>query len=246
MRVFGLIGYPLTHSFSRKYFSEKFEKEGILDCRYELFPIPQVSDLRTILSNNPGLCGLNVTIPYKESVLSFLSEQDPVVGKIKACNCIRIENGRLKGYNTDVVGFEQSLKTKLQPQHKKALILGTGGSAKAVEYVLEKLHITYHYVSRKPSVHSYSYEQLTPAIIAKHSLIINTTPLGMFPAVNEAAPIPYDALTPAHYLFDLIYNPGKTLFLQKGEAHGATIQNGLDMLVTQAEESWRIWNGVRV
>jgi shikimate dehydrogenase len=241
MRLFGLIGYPLSHSFSRKYFTEKFEKEGLTDCRYEHFPIDEISKLKSILEN-PDLCGLNVTIPYKEQVLGFLQEKNELVKQIKACNCISIKKGKLKGYNTDAPGFEQSLKEKLQPHHKKALILGTGGAAKAVEFVLDKHNISYKYVSRKPSSRNYSYEQLTPAIIAANKLIINTTPLGMYPAITEAAPIPYEALTPEHYLFDLIYNPEKTLFLRKGEEKGAAIKNGLEMLIIQAEESWKIWN----
>ena len=242
MRLFGLIGYPLSHSFSKRYFSEKFEKEGIDDCKYELFSIPAIDDLRSILDQHPDLSGINVTIPYKEQVLSFLNEEDDTVKKIKACNCISIKKGKLKGYNTDVTGFERSLKEKLQPQHTKALILGAGGAAKAVEFVMQNLGIVYKNVSRKPSVNNYSYEQLTPGIIADHLLIINTTPLGTYPAVNEAPPVPYESITSRHYLFDVVYNPEKSLFLQKGEEKGAAIKNGYDWLVIQAEESWRIWN----
>jgi len=242
MRLFGLIGYPLSHSFSKKYFTEKFEKEDLTGCQYELFPIATITELKDLVKNHVGLEGLNITIPYKEQVLPFLNETDSIVSKIKACNCISIRKGKLKGYNTDVAGFEQSLKEKLQPHHTKALILGGGGAAKAVEFVLRKLDIEFRYVSRKPSVNNYSYEQLTPSIISDHSLIINTTPLGMYPSVNEAPPIPYDALTSRHYLFDLIYNPEKTLFLQKGEKQGTAIKNGYEMLVIQAEESWKIWN----
>lgn len=242
MRLFGLIGYPLTHSFSKKFFTEKFEKEGLTDCRYELFSIADINEMKNVLDQHPDLCGLNVTIPYKEQVLSFLDDADDVVKKIKACNCIIIKNGKLKGYNTDVAGFERSLKKQLRPHHKKALILGRGGAGKAVEFVLQKLGIDFNYVSRKPSVNNYSYSQLTPGIIADHTLIINTTPLGMYPAINEAPPIPYEALTPNHYLFDLVYNPEKTLFLQMGEEREAAIKNGYEMLVIQAEESWKIWN----
>jgi shikimate dehydrogenase len=242
MKLFGLIGYPLSHSFSKKYFTEKFEKEGISDCRYELFSIAAIEELKNVLDQHPDLCGLNVTIPYKQQVLSFLDEADDVVGKIKACNCISIKQGKLKGYNTDVTGFERALKEKLQPKHTSALILGTGGAAKAVEFVLQKLGIGFNYVSRKSTVNNYSYEMLTPDIIADHLLIINTTPLGMYPAVNEAPPVPYETLTPGHYLFDLVYNPEKSLFLQKGEERGAAIKNGYEMLEIQAEESWRIWN----
>jgi len=242
MRLFGLIGYPLSHSFSKKYFSAKFEREALIDCRYETFSIPSISDLTKILSDNSELCGLNVTVPYKQEVLSFLTEKTPLVNKIGACNCIKIKNGRLTGYNTDAPAFEHSLKEKLQSHHTKALILGTGGAAKAVEYCLRLLKIAYKYVSRKPSARNYSYEQLTDDMMQEYTLIINATPLGMYPNVIEAPQIPYHALGQRHYLYDLLYNPEKTLFLQKGEDQGASIKNGYEMLVLQAEESWKIWN----
>lgn len=242
MRLFGLIGYPLTHSFSKKYFTEKFEKLGIADCRYENFPISNIQDIKSILSTNPALKGLNVTIPYKESVIGYLDEMTDVVKEIRACNCIRIFNGKLKGFNTDTIGFEKTLLTKLQPSHTNALILGTGGAAKAVEFVLQKLKIKFKYVSRKPSVNNFSYEQVTPEIISKHTLIINTTPLGMYPNTVQAPPIPYEELTVNHLLYDLVYNPEKTLFLEKAEQKGAIIMNGYEMLLLQAEESWNIWN----
>ncbi len=242
MKQFGLIGYSLTHSFSQKFFTEKFKKENLADCRYDNFSIPSIEDLTTVLKNHPALCGLNVTIPYKEQVLSYLDETGPLVKKIRACNCIKIKEGRLVGYNTDVPAFEQSLKEKLQPHHKTALILGTGGAAKAVEYCLNQMNIAYKHVSRKPSATSFSYEQLTDKLMKEYLLVINTTPLGMHPNIVEAPPIPYHALTRDHFLFDLIYNPAKTLFLQKGESQGAAIKNGYEMLVLQAEESWRIWN----
>lgn len=242
MRLFGLIGYPLSHSFSKKYFTEKFAKEGLTDCMYENFPIPSIDGLKELLSKS-NLQGFNITIPYKEQVLSFLHTASDVVKKIRACNCVKISGGKLHGFNTDVTGFEGSLKKKLNPAiHNRALILGDGGSAKAVEYVLANLHIPFKIVSRKPSAKGFSYEQVTPEIIKETTLIINTTPLGMFPNVVEAPPIPYQALTEKHFLFDLIYNPEKTLFLKKGEAQGAAIQNGYEMLVIQAEENWRIWN----
>ncbi|MGZ5220164.1 MAG: shikimate dehydrogenase family protein [Chitinophagaceae bacterium] len=242
MRQFGLIGYPLAQSFSQKFFTEKFEKENLTDCRYDTFSIPSIDALAIILRDNPELCGLNVTIPYKEQVLSFLDDKSPLVKKIKACNCIKIKNGKLTGHNTDAPAFEQSLKEKLQPHHTKALILGTGGAAKAVEYSLRQLNIAYKYVSRKPSAKSFSYEQLTESLMQEYTLIINTTPLGMHPNIVEAPQIPYEVLTPRHYLYDVVYNPIKTLFLQKGETQGAAIKNGYEMLVLQAEESWRIWN----
>lgn len=242
MRLFGLIGYPLSHSFSKKYFAEKFEKEGIVECRYENFPIQSIDELPALLKQHPDLEGLNVTIPYKEQVLPFLNEKNDIVEQINACNCITISNGKLKGYNTDVAGFELSLQPKLQPWHKRALILGTGGASKAVEFVLEKKGISYQYISRMPGKDRITYDKLTPLEMVKNTLIINTTPVGMYPAVNEAPPIPYEGLNDAHYLFDLVYNPEKTLFLQKGEERGAAIKNGQDMLIIQAEESWKIWN----
>ncbi len=244
MLLFGLIGYPLTHSFSKNYFTEKFKKEGIENCRYENFQLATIKDLSKVIDENPDLQGLNVTIPHKESVLQFLNERDELVKQTGACNCIKIVNGKLIGYNTDVIGFEKSLLNKLKPAHKNALILGTGGAAKAVEFVLRKIGIHYKYVSRYPSVKNLSYEQLTPDLVKKNTLIINTTPLGMYPKVTEAPPLLYDAITQKHFLFDLIYNPEKTLFLKKGEERGAVIQNGYDMLVYQAEESWKIWSSV--
>lgn len=242
MNLFGLIGFPLSHSFSKKYFTEKFEKEGMQQYVYENFPIPIMSELSKIISL-PGLSGLNVTIPYKEQVIPYLFRASTLVQKIKACNCIKIEDGKLYGFNTDIAGFENSLSGKLNTSvHKQALILGTGGSAKAVKYVLEKKGISFKNVSRKPSADNLSYEQVTEEVILDHQLIINTTPLGLFPNVVEAPPIPYQFITKSHFLFDLIYNPEKTLFLKKGEEQGAMIQNGHEMLVLQAEENWKIWN----
>jgi len=242
MNVFGLIGYPLTHSFSKKYFTEKFEEQGLTDYKYENFSVASIDEVKKILAKNPDIKGLNVTIPHKESVIALLDEKSDVVKKIGACNCIKIIEKKLKGFNTDTLGFEKTLLTKLKPHHKNALILGTGGAAKAVEFVLRKLGIGIKYVSRKPSVRHFSYEQLTLSVLADHTLIINTTPLGMYPNIVQAPPIPYEALSSRHFLYDLIYNPPKTLFLQKGEQMGADILNGYDMLVIQAEESWKIWN----
>ena len=242
MRLFGLIGYPLTHSFSKKFFTEKFEKEGLKDCSYENYPIQSIDMLRDIL-NIPGLEGFNITIPYKEQVLSFLHESSDVVKRIKACNCVAIRNGKLIGYNTDVIGFERSLLKNIDRAiHNKALILGTGGSAKAVQFVLTQLGIVSRFVSRKPSAHSFSYEQVTSDLIGEYKLIINTTPLGMYPNIVQAPQLPYDNLTSKHFLFDLIYNPEQTLFLKKGQSKGAKTQNGFEMLVLQAEENWKIWN----
>jgi shikimate dehydrogenase len=242
MRRFGLIGYPLTHSFSKKYFTEKFDREGWTDCIYENFPIASVDDLKGVLKSHPDLEGLNVTIPYKQLVLGQLDSYRETL-PVAACNCIKISRGRTTGYNTDIIGFEQSLLSHWQPHHKKALILGNGGATEAVRYVLGKLGIQYQIVSRQ--LHAGStlvYGDLTLDSIRDHLLIINTTPLGMFPATGDCPPIPYEGIGPAHYLFDLIYNPEKTLFLKQGEDRGARISNGASMLVLQAEESWRIWN----
>ena len=241
MRKFGLIGYPLSHSFSQKYFTEKFQQLGITDCRYELYPIEDIAGVKALLQD-PELCGLNVTIPYKQLVIPYLMGMNPVVQEIGACNCIKIVNGVTTGYNTDVVGFEESLVRKLQPYHNRALILGTGGASKAVEYVLRKLHIGYKYVSRNAGEGMLSYEQVDEEVIYSHTLIINTTPLGMYPKVEVCPPLPYEAIGAQHYLFDLVYNPDRTLFLQNGEQRGAAVENGYDMLIGQAEESWRIWN----
>lgn len=243
MRRYGLIGYPLTHSFSQRYFTEKFEREGIRDCSYSNFSLSDIGELTAVLSD-ASLCGLNVTIPYKEKVLPFLDALDPVVTEIGACNCIRIDAGRRTGYNTDVVGFEQSLVKKLEEHHRRALVLGTGGAAKAVEYVLRRLGIDHRLVTRKPraGTSDMGYEEVSDAVLEAHTLIVNTTPLGMHPHVAECPPLLYSALTARHYLFDLIYNPARTLFLQKGEERGAVVENGHEMLILQAEESWRIWS----
>lgn len=242
MKRFGLIGYPLGHSFSKKYFTDKFLREGVSDCVYDTFPIASLDELTSLLKKHSDLVGLNVTIPHKEKVIGFLQEQSKVVSKTGACNCIHINKGKLSGHNTDVEGFQQSLEKSFPDLPSRALILGTGGSSKSVEYVLRQLKIPYLFVSRKPSTHNLSYEQLTSGIVKESGLIINTTPLGMYPQVVEAPPIPYDAIGSNHCLFDLIYNPEQTLFLQKGAERGAKVQNGLDMLTIQAEESWKIWN----
>jgi shikimate dehydrogenase len=242
MRLFGLIGYPLSHSFSKKYFTKKFEAEDIKDCSYELFPIHDIHELSGLIKNHPGLKGLNVTVPYKQLVLPHLSHSNIPEG-LNACNCIKIENNKLIGYNTDVIGFEKSLLPLLQDHHPKALILGNGGAALAVQFVLRRLNIDFKTVSRK--LHDGSmltYGDVTTEIISEHTLIINTTPLGTFPGINECPAIPYDGISENHLLYDLIYNPEKTKFLTEGEKRGAQIYNGYKMLVIQAEESWKIWN----
>ena len=244
MRKFGLIGYPLGHSFSVNYFREKFRNEQIADCTYSNYEIESITGLQRILKD-PELEGLNVTIPYKESVIPFLHEKDPVVSAIGACNCIRIQDGILTGFNTDVIGFEKSLSEKLTVNDRYALILGTGGSSKAVAWVLQQKGIRFLFVSRKKTglENQVVYSDLTRQIIEKYTLIINTTPLGMYPDTGASADIPYAFATPDHYFFDLVYNPSKTPFLEKGELAGARIKNGADMLAIQAEASWDIWNG---
>lgn len=244
MKKFGLIGYPLSHSFSARYFSEKFIRENLNGFVYLNFAIRRIEELPEILQHERDLAGLNVTIPHKEQVLKYLNFLDPIVRETGACNCIRIDQvGKLYGYNTDVTGFEKSLCQQLLPIHKSALILGTGGAAKAVAFVLRKLGISFLYVTRnKNAGDMINYDQLSFSILQKHLLIINTTPVGMYPAKDEMPPIDYTVLTENHYLFDLIYNPEKTQFLLLGEKHGARIQNGKDMLEVQAEESWKIWN----
>lgn len=252
-KKFGLIGFPLSHSFSKKYFTEKFEKENIQDCDYELFPIDNINKLPELLRNVPILRGLNVTIPYKESVISFLNDLDETAKVVGAVNCIRINpptsnllTPHLKGFNTDVLGFRQSIKPFLETQHERALILGTGGASKAVYHVLKEIGINCYFVTRnKPKITDqkvFDYSELNEYVMKVFKLIVNTTPLGMFPEVNTAPEIPYEYVTSGHLLYDLVYNPAETEFLKRGKAQGASVVNGLSMLKQQAEEAWRIWN----
>ena len=242
MRAFGLIGYPLGHSFSKKYFADKFAREGITGNVYELYPLEQIGQVEELLVSSPNLAGLNVTIPYKEQVIAYLDNMSPVVEEIGACNCIHIQDGRLMGHNTDVIGFSRSLLPKLKPHHKQALILGTGGSSKAVAYTLKELNIPFLQVSRNPSEGMIGYEEIDQSMLETHTLLINTTPVGMYPDIEKAPAIPYQFIGADHYLFDLVYNPERTRFLQEGALRGATVENGSDMLVIQAEASWEIWN----
>lgn len=243
MKLYGLIGYPLGHSFSKKYFTEKFQHEGITNSRYELFPIPSIKDLPSLITSNTALKGLNVTIPYKEQVLQYVTETSDAVKEIGAVNTIKINGEHLKAFNTDVIGFERSFVKLLKPHHKKALILGTGGSSKAVQYVFNKLGVGYLIVTRGEAKDELiNYAMLDKNILEEHPVIINCTPSGQYPNINECPTLPYEFISDKHYLFDLVYRPEKTLFLQKGEEQGAVIQNGTEMLVIQAEESWRIWN----
>lgn len=270
MKVFGLIGYPLTHSFSKKYFTEKFEKLGLTSYSYELFPIQSIADLPKLIADNPNLVGLNVTIPYKESVLPFLSELDETAKVVGAVNTILIpptqtlplkgeglnsppnvggvprsgEGVQLIGYNTDVIGFSQSLKPLLHPHHERALILGTGGAAKAVAHVLKGLGIQYYFVSRekKNLANCLTYSELNEGVFNACKLIVNTTPVGMYPNIEEAPALPYKFFTPQHLAYDLIYNPTDTKFMQLAAQQGAHAVNGLNMLYSQAEAAWKVWN----
>jgi shikimate dehydrogenase len=242
MILFGLIGKTLSHSFSRAYFTKKFEKLGLVDHSYENFELQSIDEIKSVIKNHPDLKGLNVTVPYKEDVIPYLSALDPIVKETNACNCIKINNGQLFGSNTDVFGFRSSLQKHLNTDHTKALVLGTGGASKAVQYSLQQMHILFKVVSRKKQHNLLVYDDLTKEIIQEHKIIINTTPLGMYPHTDTSPSIPYQFLNKEHLLFDLIYNPEKTVFLKRGEERGATIINGYEMLVLQAEESWRIWN----
>ncbi len=246
MRTFGLIGFPLTSSFSKQYFADKFKQENITDCKYELHPIPQAREILDLIEADPLLCGLNVTIPHKVSVLPYLSELDDASEKIGAVNCISIdqsgEKPYLKGHNTDVYGFEESLKPLLKPHHTKALIFGDGGAAKAVKYVLNQLNIPFISVVRNAQPDAVLYSSVTKEVLQEYTILVNTTPLGMFPNVDSFPPIPYQHLNEQHLAYDLVYNPEETQFLAKSKEQGATIKNGLEMLHLQAERSWDIWN----
>ena len=244
MKLFGLIGYPLGHSFSKKYFDQKFKEGNITDSAFELFPTKDINELPNLLEENLNLRGLAVTIPHKQSVLPFINYVTVAAKEIGAVNCIKFVDGHTTGHNTDVIGFEKSLLPLLQPHHTKALVLGTGGSSKAVQYVLNQIGIPFLLVSRDKSnsPNSINYSDLDEVIMTEHTIIINCTPIGMTPNENEMPTIPYDLLSKKHLLYDLIYTPEKTLFLQQGERKGCTIKNGFEMLVIQAEENWKIWN----
>lgn len=243
MKIYGLIGYPLGHSFSQKYFSEKFLTENITDCQYQNFELKDLDKEIPRLKNLSNLCGLNVTIPYKTQIISYLDELTDECREMNACNCIEITNGKWIGYNTDVTGFEKSFLPHLKFYHKKALILGTGGASKAVAFVLKKLGIKFLMVTRnnEKSSSEINYDDISEKILADCNIVINTTPVGMYPNVDAYPMLPYEYITDQFYFFDLIYNPAKTLFLSKAEEKGAVIENGEKMLIIQAEESWKIW-----
>jgi shikimate dehydrogenase len=245
MNKYGLIGYPLGQSFSKKYFSNKFETENI-DAEYLNFEIDNINKFSNIIDENKDIVGLNVTIPYKEKVIQFIDKLDAEAEKIGAINTIKvIHNGGEKttiGYNTDAYGFEESLKPFLKQHHTKALVLGTGGASKAVIYTLKKLGIEYKLVSRKKTDNNLTYEDITNEILLKHPLVINSTPLGMYPNIDDCPQLPYEAITNKHLFYDLIYNPKETVFLKKAKKYNATIVKGENMLIKQAEKAWTIWN----
>lgn len=244
MRRFGLIGFPLGHSFSKKYFTEKFLLEGI-DARYDLYELKSLEEFAE-LKVSENLCGLNVTIPYKQQIIPFLDEMDETAAEIGAVNVIKfIRDGndlKLKGYNSDAIGFLQSIRPYLKPHHNKALILGTGGASLAFDYILRKLGIETTFVSRTPAEGQLSYSDLSETVLNEYPIILNASPVGTFPDVERCPDIPYQYLTSRHLLFDAVYNPAETLFLQKGKAQGTTVLNGEGMLTGQAEAAWKIWN----
>lgn len=245
-RLYGLIGFPLGHSFSQQYFNNKFQSEGI-NAGYRNFELPDVGDLMELIAENPDLSGLNVTIPYKEAVIPYMDAMDPVAREVGAVNVIKFTpKGNndivLTGYNTDVIGFSDSIKPLLTRDHLRALVLGSGGASKAVVYSLWQLGIEPVVVSRTPRDGVITYADLTPEVMASHTVIVNTTPLGMYPDIDRCPDIPYDLLTPAHLCYDLLYNPDETLFMKRAASHGAKTKNGLEMLMLQAFASWDIWN----
>ncbi len=246
MRLYGLVGYSLKYSFSKDFFDNKFIKEGITDAQFSNFEMEDVESISKLVKELPQLNGFTVTIPYKTSILSIINRMTEDVKKINALNVVKVkrlgEDPELEGYNTDTYGFERSLLNHIKSYHDRALILGMGGAGKAVAFVLEKLGIHYKYVTRTYNEGAFLYDHLSEEIIASYPLIVNATPLGMFPDTDSFPRIPYQGISNKHFLFDLVYNPAMTLFLKKGKEHGALLQNGYQMLCYQAEEAWRIWN----
>ena len=240
---FGLVGKNISYSFSKAHFTKKFEDLNLPDYTYENLDFQNISELSNFIKNNPNLKGLNVTIPYKETIIPFLDSLSKKASEIGAVNTIRLtKNGKLKGYNTDYYGFQKALIPLLHAHHKKALILGTGGASKAVAYALKQLGIKFNYVSRTSTENSIDYSHIDAATFKEYQIIINCTPLGTYPNTNVCPEIPFHYLTSKHIAFDLIYNPTETLFLQKAKEQGAIVKNGLEMLVFQAEKAWEIWN----
>jgi shikimate dehydrogenase len=243
MQTFGLIGHPLTHSFSKQYFDNKFKKDGLVDIFFELFDLENIAEVKALIANK-SLKGFAVTIPYKQQIIPFLSEASNVIKQINACNCVSIIDGKLIGFNTDIIGFETSLLNDLKPHHTKALVLGNGGASAAIKFVLNKHKIEFKIVSRTTANDCLKYEDLNEEILKTHTLIINTTPLGTYPDIESFPNIPYQYLTSKHYLFDLVYNPTITTFMEKGLHQNALVKNGYEMLIIQAEENWKIWNNI--
>ena len=245
MKKYGLLGYPLGHSFSRNYFNQKFEAEKI-DAEYLNFEIPEIKEIKNVIKENPELNGLKVTIPCKEQVIPYLDDLDEDARLIGAVNVIKFSKGlfgkvKLKGYNSDIIGFKQSIEPLLKEHHRKALILGTGGASKAVFQGLKQLGVASTFVSRTAKEFCITYEEITPKTMEQYTVIVNTTPLGMYPNVNACPAIPYELLTSDHLLYDLLYNPDETLFMRKGKEKGAVVKNGLEMLLLQAFAAWEIW-----
>ena len=245
MDKYGIIGYPLGHSYSRGFFTDKFQREHI-DAVYMNFPIPSAGQLREVVRDNPELRGLNVTLPYKQAVIPMLDELSDEAREIGAVNVIRVRrvDGKpfLKGFNSDIIGFMNSIRPLLKPNHRKALLLGTGGASRAVRVGLERLGVEWTYVSRTPADGRLTYDRLTPEDMHDHQVVVNCSPVGMYPDIDACPPIPYEALTPDHLLFDVVYNPEETLFMKRGAEHGAVVKNGLEMLYLQAVASWEFWN----
>ena len=242
MRKFGLVGKNISYSFSRGYFAEKFRDLGLDDHSYENFDLQELSGFPKLVSENPGLVGLNVTIPYKEAIMPYLDRIDEAAQRIGAVNTIRVGPDGLEGFNTDVIGFRESLRPLLLPEDRCALILGTGGASKAVAYALDELGISHRYVSRTPGEGCLTYEALDKAILGTSQILVNCTPLGTFPDTDRSPQLPYELLGPEHLLYDLIYNPPLTTFLKEGQQRGCRIKNGLEMLQIQADRAWVLWN----
>lgn len=245
MKLFGLIGYPLSHSFSKQWFTEKFAQDGLTDIlHYDNFPLQAITGLSMLLEEHPEIRGFNVTAPHKETIIPYLDQTDITAKKIGAVNCVIRKDGALKGYNVDWIGFSRSLTEFIGNRRPEAIILGTGGAAKAAAYALSQLDIDYIFISRNAGAkpHTINYTELCPKIIASHKLIINATPLGTYPNVSAMPPIPYEMLSEEHFLYDMVYNPAETAFMKHGKANGATVTNGLRMLELQAEESWKLFS----
>jgi shikimate dehydrogenase len=242
---YGLVGRNISYSFSRGYFLKKFEALGLHDRSYENFDLPQIDTFTEMIKTQTDIRGLNVTIPYKEAIIPYLDELDATARKVGAVNTIKIDGNLLKGFNTDVYGFRKALEPLLKKHHRRSLILGTGGASKAVAFVFDELGIAHQSVSRTSTAHQIDYGSLTEAILRENTILVNCTPLGTYPNILDKPPIPYQFVGPDHLLFDLIYNPEKTAFLQEGEIRGATITNGLGMLELQAEKAWAIWTGTK-